>query len=155
MEKLELKHIAPYLPYGLKVEIERLRYPKGKRIEELTTYNISYFGNDKVWKFKPILRPMSDLEKIYYLDVFVKSALPNSKDFNSGLSKIETKICQKTWGVKIPSRYSDEYIKLRVFKRVCDETKLSHYNFFIRHNFDVFGLIEKGLAIDINTLDHG
>jgi len=71
--KLELKHLAGYLPYGLKVIFES----KGGRILEVTglrmagvseqTSKLIYFNSISetlnIEYFKPILRPLSDLTK--------------------------------------------------------------------------------------------
>lgn len=64
MEKLELKHIAPYLPYGLKVEFNRKIYPK-KRECQVLTINTLRLCEEAPSKFsiKPLLRPLSDLYK--------------------------------------------------------------------------------------------
>ncbi len=105
--KLELKHLVSYLPYGLMIENSI------GRVVKLSVMDFSYHVNKG---FKPILRPLSDLE----LDEF------KNKIFNR------------------------EYI-------VCEgcDADLGYYEWcylFERH-FDVFGLIEKGLAIDKNTLE--
>lgn len=58
--KLELKHLAPYLPYGLKLLYEN---SKGEHIKlPLVT---AHFTNEWTPNFhsKPILRPLSDLNK--------------------------------------------------------------------------------------------
>ena len=57
--KRELKHFAPYLPYGLKF-INKTIY--GKTIVEMNTYNILNLLVDS----KPILRPLSNLTKDEY-----------------------------------------------------------------------------------------
>lgn len=65
MENLELKHIAPYLPYGLHVksklgviyELDTFSNSKGKGIEKRDIYSV--VDNN----MKPILRPLSDLSK--------------------------------------------------------------------------------------------
>jgi hypothetical protein len=87
MEKLELKHLAPYLPYGLN------GIYNGKRVD---------FNSDNIYTFtlnaKPIFKPLP------------------FKDFTSR------------------------------------DYTYNEWIFFFKGHFDVFGLIEKGLAIDINTL---
>lgn len=119
MEKLELKHLAPYLPYGL----------TGICTEEFTgietVYGISYYkGSSDVYLitsfddldieyFKPILRPLSDLTKKEYKNSFYGN----------------------------PLDYKIDELPYKVFIKLLEL------------HFDVFGLIEKGLAIDINTLN--
>lgn len=57
---ITLKELAPYLPYGLKVQMTRNIYPKGTEIVTLDTMNIQRLGGRR-FTIKPILRPMSDL----------------------------------------------------------------------------------------------
>lgn len=124
--KLELKYLAPYLPYRLQVEIERLKYPCGKEIVELNLKNIEQFDNKKMWKFKPILRPMSDL---------------HNTELTYKEKATEKSICN-----------NDDYVIEKDFKKT-EIVSASFYLWLISEHFDVFGLIEKGLAIDINTLN--
>lgn len=125
MEKLELKHLAPYLPYGLKyVNYSSIRMGLGKPlIGDINNMNIMGFIEGDTLS-KPILKPLSDLtdrinpvQHHTYLD-------------GLSFSKIEF-----------------------VEKAICNETLfLCDYNYLIEYHFDVFGLIEKGLAIDKNKL---
>ena len=105
--KLELKHLAPYLPYGLDMLYESIFEEKPfNSIDKLETHNI---GMCLVGGFKPILRPLSDLTK---------------------------------WGI-------DDLFKIKDYKEMTYED----VRWMFELHFDVFGLIEKGLAIDINTLE--
>jgi hypothetical protein len=54
MNKLELKHLAPYLPYGLRI--------KGKNLNP-TTLNHDCLDWVLNRHYKPILRPLTDLTK--------------------------------------------------------------------------------------------
>lgn len=72
MKELELKHLAPYLPYGLK-----LQYVVREKVEQIgimksishnedetnpTRVSISAMYNEEhIWMFKPLLRPLSQL----------------------------------------------------------------------------------------------
>ena len=116
MKTLELKHLAPYLPYGLKIMVDRDK----ANIAYLSTKRIAFclvggYGEvEKIqWKYahksiKPILRPLSDLD------------LPEDNEFNT-----------------------PENLQGCTFGYVTG---------LISEHYDVFGLIEKGLAIDINTI---
>jgi len=113
MKTLELKHIAPYLPFGLQY-INTLR----NEINSLTIYQYPKFVQVNKSKnaitlnsYKPILRPLSDLTK-----------------------EIEIE------GIK--------FVPIDI-----SEIKLHTYNKLLEWHFDVFGLIEQGLAVDINTLN--
>lgn len=74
MEKLELKHIAPYLPYGLKVQHESIDEDVTEicNIESLSLDCVTfdngcdfYFDDSEYDNpiIKPLLRPLSDLYK--------------------------------------------------------------------------------------------
>lgn len=74
MDKIELKHLAPYLPYGLKVmseygelsEIDSVNWSHDGHLR--TTLNLciqhapSRFRGANLEHIKPILRPMLDLK---------------------------------------------------------------------------------------------
>ena len=122
--KLELKHLAVYFPYAIK-----LLYCDASTIERL----IAISDNDKIYTdlaqdncsedflpisdYKPILRPMSDLPK------FIDEISPVHN-----FSNIEILM-------KAPLTSSYE-----VFERL------------VELHFDVFRLIDIGLAVDVNSL---
>jgi len=141
--KLELKHLAPYLPYGLNGIIQDTIYDgwrsTGSKIE-LTSVYLSIFQNPKY--VKPILRPLSDLaETIIYSNqnftplsfLFNSYKLENGWDY-SNVNNFEL------WVLESNGNASDESMTL------------NGYLYLFEWHFDVFGLIEKGLAIDINTI---
>lgn len=143
MDKLTIEHIAPYLAYGLDgqfklsdvVDIAKNRRDE-VRDKTLTVHNVDFF----IKYCKPILRPLSDLfEWVDYND-------------GHGLVKIGYK-----YGI-VKDDHGD-YCEV-VDAGQCESPKayipLNCYNFWLfKHHFDVFGLIDKGLAIDINTLKGG
>ena len=125
MEKLELKYLAPYLPYGLKFYWEDL---KGNINEpwSLTINSIDFALENQN---KPILRPLSDL---------TKEITHNGEKF-------------------IPIDYFVGDDSDLVYNACLIHNDFSYlpYNLvqlLLEWHFDIFGLIEKGLAIDINTL---
>ncbi len=134
--KLELKHLAPYLPYSLKLEDS---YGNKYNVAWMSTKNLSVinikgFGEveKNKWsyasgKLKPILRPLSDLKnkiKELRLDsVYIENASTN---------------------------------RIEELATMCDDVlywSYSDFQILLQSHFDVFGLIEKGLAININTLE--
>lgn len=160
MEKLELKHLAPYLPYGLKAKLSkegvfnldseyRNEYAYSIcTITDFTTYSKDLGGSIKVDKTKYysfdfdslseidiILRPLSDLGKgdLDYLlnhhstDWFVDT------DFENMIIK---------------------YLEHKNLHNFIEFLPFGLVQWFIENHYDVFGLIEQGLAIDINTLPH-
>ena len=130
--KLELKHLAPYLPYELKAII-RLREDSSLPIDDECVVNVScfeaaYLGSEYD-EFKPILRPLSDLNKEidFNGDLFTPNHHPSFKLFISN---------DMDWFID-NCPYFVDYLQVQ---------KLLEWH------FDVFGLIPAGLAIDTNTL---
>lgn len=118
--KLTIKELAPYLPYGVKVE-----YNMNFSIRELTgidsleeIYLQTKDGDSSFWYeihgFKPILRPLADLMV--------------GVDFNEEtIHKIQ---CKGIWA----------------------ELSLSQWETVFQFHYDIFGLIEQNLAIDIKEV---
>lgn len=141
--KLEAKHISPYLPYKLKFwhlklcntqELTRVKIRRdGDILVDIESDTLIYESSINSNFIKPILRPMSDLtKKIKVNDVDI---IPIEGMFlPCGERGILTSWANenKCWlGTQV--------------------SYLVYENLFELH-FDVFGLIEKGLAIDINTI---
>jgi hypothetical protein len=59
--KLEIKHLAPYLPYGLNVQVMYNTGFKVEKLKELKISEINLFGK----QIMPILKPLSDLAFCY------------------------------------------------------------------------------------------
>lgn len=148
MKELELKHLAPYLPYGLScclmgefkkaTQFDDYPQPKIFTIEGANKENVEVFSLKTItdqWDYDevfPILRPLSDLNKsdldyIYFV---------------------------------IISTDSDMFGNRNEFEDFFNETNLEYlpmciYDYLLEHHFDVFNLIPNDLAIDINTLNDG
>jgi len=134
--KLELKHLAPYLPYGLKKycptsNVLIHHYLPLDFIQSTIDLHCS-FG------WKPILRPMSDLNKMIQH--------PTDKSEKCVISSFYDLEIDED-GDYCDSFYADQCESPSALVPV---TSINWYLF--EWHFDVFGLIEKGLAIDINTL---
>lgn len=167
MEKLELKHLAPYLPYGLKViytgelddngnrldgdyiqigEIAKIGSVEFRYINPIywLDFKRGYFGINS-HNFKTILRPLSDLTKEIEHDG--EKFVPKEKlRVLSGAFNPDEDF-KNTFTIHI----SDNIVI--GFKATCmyvDQFKL--FQKLLEWHFDIFGLIEKGLAVDINTL---
>lgn len=133
---LEVKHLSPYLPYSLKVMME------GKKcnVAWMSTKNIAIIRPDGVgeykkinWKYAhlnilPILKPLSDLK------VGGKS---------EHLLKI---ISDKAKRMNVSENDFDTYCHIQHQYKGYD--KIPHWWFqdLVKHHFDIFNLIEKGLA---------
>lgn len=133
--KQQLKHLAPYLPFAIKVYIfddidsEKKylqKYPNGPSRREVTIENFDrlLFGE----KYKPILHPLSDLTR--EIEHNGEKFVPNKKI---------------QWLFDEYFDYS-EYI---LNGKLC----FNKMEKLLEWHFDIFGLIEQKLAIDINTLN--
>jgi len=136
--KLELKHLAPYLPYDLKCEYIEEKdnwYLLGLINSGIAEIESDDYGSNRsvlVDFIKPILRPLSDLTK----EIEHDSRIPIDCWDND------------TLGYDISKELS-----LMALNNYCD-FRLPYFVMrqLFEWHFDVFDLIEKGLAIDINTL---
>lgn len=131
---LEIKYLAPYLPYELKVQGQTHKYIfelgglDGEIALLVGTGRVDFFD------IKPILQPLSkfgDIDDLRKVHEFI------------GLGK---------W-CEAYDQYFDAW-----FNDACSVDKLvlqcpyDVLQYFFSNHYDVFGLIELGLAIDINTL---
>lgn len=127
MEKLELKHIVGYLPYEIKIFYMEDAYDVTLE-DEMDSFSICL--RDVIeGSHKPILRPLSDLKKEI-------------------THKGETFVPIKKIKIMYPSD---------TFSSVSNVAKWSYrvIEKLYEWHFDIHGLIEKGLAIEINTIDNG
>lgn len=124
--KLELKHLSPYLPYELK-----LVWNRGINDIEMFQDNISHVirlandDEDREDRWKPILRPLSDILNKNEEFLFIYDKLTSFKSVSELLD----------------------------FKNTLDLSTITYNEviLLLKHHFDIFGLIKAGLAIDINT----
>ena len=132
--KLELKHIAPYLPYDLRFDNGR-DYEKDYLIGiRANDYNVKMpQGGDggyfRLEKIKPILRPLSDLTK--------------KIDHNGEILVPMDILCNEF-------RQYDcfEFDNVNILNNPYNQIQK-----LLEWHFDIYGLIENNLAIDINTLE--
>ena len=157
MKKLELKYLAPYLPYGLKWYQKRMDSEPTEhltmtavQIDKELSLGIDVQFEDDGWLgenesegslfiegatswTKPILRPLSDLVNNEYEN---RIAYPIDHSFLIEKDRLDV----------IGFRTSESWI---------DITKwMPFYESLFENHFDVFQLIPDGLAIDINKLNH-
>lgn len=123
---LESKHLAPYLPYGLKIESQYgngdMDY-KGLK-KEMTLFNLHQIDGDK---WKPLLRPLS--ASITEIEIDGKKFIPI--DYNA---------------FKTDKEHLVEFINgFAHYKSV----KYGIMERLIEWHFDVFGLIGQGLALPL------
>ena len=169
---LELKHLVGYLPYKLKVASGDW-YDEDCKLDRISTMVMSYdnytpnnisinqlcgnidgkFKIDGVIrrKAKPILRPLSDLTKeidgVVHLVELAKIHMTSSKwTLRSGKAALEHDFFTFVY---------DDGFRAEFVYDICDvNNQLSLYGYLFQHHFDVYELIEKGLAIDINKIEN-
>ena len=151
---MKLEHIAPYLPYKLNFKNE-----KWNSIVTLGLYNdMKHFGVEArdVYsiinsEYKPILRPLSDLTKEieHNGERFMPYKELEKEFLMEGLLKFETTI----YGWIGFTDGNKNHIPIYMGSEVMPECGYGIVKKLFEWHFDVFGLIEKSEAIDINTLD--
>lgn len=151
--KLEIKHLACYLPYGLKMintKSGRIIDVRGltSGVSTFTIHStIKSVGNSFVdedyqfdlWPLRPILRPLSEQSLL--------SEITHNSETFIPLHRLLEASCFNL------SKMDKEYID--GFAGQFTEYDLISYRdaeMLFEWHFDVFGLIDNELAIDINTL---
>jgi len=131
MEKLELKHLAPYLDHKLKFKINDLVCTMIGLTEEIvfteTGFVFNYSSESAINLLFPILRPLSDFKEP------TRGELKEKYNCSSD-------VIEEVWRLMY-----DDFFKLK-------QISLETYEMFCKNHIDFQGLIEKNLAIDINTL---
>jgi len=125
---LTIKHLAPYLPYELKIRCGEMSHP----ILTCADTNEFEIAVKEVFinsAYKPILRPLSDLTK--EIEVNGEKFVPH---------------------IKLGGRPNLKDYDIEYLSKNIDNMSYGLVSKLIEWHFDVFGLIEKNLAIDINTL---
>lgn len=158
--KLGLKHLAAYLPYNL-----QLLFEKSGRITamigcyqsdnlHIIDYNDGSDYNLTIWNFKPILHPLSDLTK--EIEVNGEIFIP--------IDKIKAELLGVDWLVFGESKYGwtgfidqsnnsqANHIPIYMKNEIMDECSYLFYQKLCEWHFDLFGLIDAGLAVNINNV---
>ena len=147
--ELEIKHLTPYLPYGLKMIFES----KGGRVITLTgithqgPYGVTITdGHGSMWLkhcgFKPILHPLSDL---------TKEITHNGETFSPIEALNQEFFDGDEYEIKFYPNGCYFYVSRNGVHCVVPQGKM--INKLAEWHFDFQGLIEAGLAIDVNMLD--
>ena len=155
--KLELKHLAPYLPYGLKIKVEN---GIDNGVFELQPVMLTIQDHEGINKFdkwfvqyesKPLLRPLSDLTK--EIEYNGERFIPIEKILS--LTIYGNKDTSYTWDSEILKIWDLNAGDLTLME--FDPQNIDALEYFIvqmlfEWHFDVFGLINQGLAIRKETL---
>lgn len=148
--KLQVKHLAPYLPYKPKILVPHWRDVNKK--ETVIVMELSFDGyinldngnSHFVESSKIFLRPLSGL---------------HAEIHSNGKTFIPIQILQKKFTKRL--RFDGDgfyyHIDKSVVRGKSSDThfpfsQLEAYEYLFEWHFDVFGLIEKGLAIDYNSV---
>lgn len=152
MFRLTLEHIAPYLPYGVSIEVTKFNKKYitdswGLKCQSdylVSEYERGVRSGLMLSQIKPLLRPLSDLTREI------------TDKWNKFIPTTELEKIRKGINIYKPSNYPIEIsIQTEDYTQEIDlyDGYIILQKLFEWH-FDVFGLIEKGLAIDINTLNN-
>jgi hypothetical protein len=146
--KLEIKHLAPYLPYGLNgiyklsdvinlLDGQKDEIRDKKLASDCVPFFLSYC--------KPILRPLSDLTK----------QISDNKGRKFILAKQLWSVSENDEDVFELFGTLPEYWDISLRALISDYRNVDYGDIqkMLKYHFDIFGLIDQGLAIDINTLD--
>lgn len=130
MEKLELKHLAPYLPYGVKAKTKRSEFIV------VGAHDYTIFGDNENGEMeeyyedvKPILRPLSDLTK----------EIEHSGERFVSFEWISENLDYDEYSIDYYLNHT-ERLPYEIVQKLFE------------WHFDLFGLIEKGLAVSYNDL---
>jgi DNA phosphorothioation-dependent restriction protein DptG len=144
--ELEPKHLAPYFAHELKCMVEYevndnqivnlLAMSNG--MISVSKKSFPYSENLQLCDIKPILRPLSDLTKV--IEVNGEKFIP-WEWFNENPSENHCEVYEE-WFEHIEDNNWASWVSAPY--------ELTQK--MIEWHFDVFGLIEKGLAININDL---
>ena len=155
MRRLELKHIAPYLPYGLKVTFEGDDLTHEvvginiwtEGVELLSPFND--YGQADIEDCRPILRPLSDLDKNIthkgktFNPIKDLIKMPITKESNALMAFYSLNTIGVGKYLEDVANYGDinpKYLSYPLAQKLME------------WHFDIYGLIYDGLAIDINEL---
>lgn len=148
MEQLQINHIAPYLPYGLKCQIDlgqnEIIVTDSWGLKTGSDYPASYYNEGKRYglmlsQIKPLLRPLSDLYKEIDGEIPVDIIFP--KEYYSLIDFYEEHNREN----QIQSFIKDGLNWCETY---------SFWEYLLSKHFDVFSLIDKGLAINLNSITH-
>lgn len=144
MEKLELKHLSPYLPYDLKWYC--LDKPSGEFELNYMTGIFSYAGEMQV--------------QVGNYDISLEDDLENDEELFKPILKPKNQILEnlisnydrfEQWGQEWINHVLDFQDKLdEVNFDACPYDLMQH---LLENHYDLYGLIGKGLAVDINELN--
>ena len=152
--ELEVKHLAPYLPYGLKVlHCTDKDFPKKEALLTISDYNWLI----KQSYFKPMLRPLSDLTK--EIEHNGEKFIPINeleKGENGSIYSLFSSDGNNTQTITITYKMmGDTFTDYIINRNSIENTDYKYVQKLFEWKFDVFSLIENGLAVAVTeTFNH-
>lgn len=170
MEKLELKHLSPYLPYGVKVSlIDQYGDLEPDLILEIESLGQDYadlskgFNTMSIHGIKPILRPLSDLTKeiehngekfvpiqelfqIAYEDIYTHRFEGVFDEDDLLKERLALKASEEKWNYGFTVELPNQFLMTANGDPLTIPNFTMYQKLFEWH-FDVFGLLDAGLAI--------
>lgn len=164
--ELELKHFAPYLPYGLKWKFDGEDFTHdivglditNRGVKLVSPYND--YGDCEISSGKPLLLPMSSLYtemedgKVPIVELFLLTCRNKSEftkdeiihqSLNDGQAIIAHYKKRELLGFELNTR---SFFGAHEGKPCSVANQLYLFTYLFENHFDVFGLIDKGLALD-------
>jgi len=130
--KLTIDLIAPYLPYGLKVKVEPISDLYSERIAEVDCLC-----------FKDLCVTLTGSPDYYFEDeepdIAIKPLLLPLSEFNDSAADTEIYEVMGSYYSAHPDFCTPDELPYKVIQ------------ILLKHHFDVFGLLESGLALDKST----
>ena len=167
--KLEIKHLAPYLPYGLRIEHPTMM-SGNRKISEMrnlgqTSIEISHRIYVQISSCKPLLRQLSELTKEIEIDgeKFVPiTELAKIYETDEIFGHLKFEIKYDFAAVKYVDSEENNIIfcynfKTKSFGTHDFDNKIIHtvqnqldlFQKLFEWHFDVFGLIDQGIALPL------
>ena len=150
--RLELKHLAPYLPYGLSFSVN-LKDVRDNFPDELRTLKLAEISIDlALKKGKPILRPLSSMtkEEAYEFGVLLTSEA-DMEDKEVGIGKMVF-MGSIYPTIMYQDKVDEDYSFMIQFSptgiRGMDLIPYEAYEWLFSKHFDIFGLIEQELTVE-------
>ena len=139
--ELEVKHLAPYLPYGLKLQyVEREKVISTGIMQSISQNNsethptrvsINYQGEEHIWMYRPLLKPLSQFEYDHIIQVRE----------HLGLGQ---------WCDHYDQYFEAWFDDAESVQKLVLQCPYEIMQFFLECHFDVFGLINAGLATELS-----
>lgn len=146
--ELEVKHLAPYLPYGLKLQyvvrekVEQTGIMKSISHNEDETHPTrvsisSMYNEEHIWMFKPLLKPLSKLsnEELIPIGLFIRDIEKHKAIYKDNIFAVED---AKAWirtGMK-------PVLSLLQVQGIMEHLYSVHA--------DIYKLIDAGLATELS-----